>query len=65
MVSVDISVYFILGINKVQLLGRVGNIPKEFQNESRRLVAFPLATVSSFRTRNEDGTGKNRPPSSL
>ena len=51
--------FYFPGLNKVQLLGRVGNVPKEFTNSTtgKKMVAFPLVTSNSFRVRNPDGTG--------
>lgn len=45
------------GINKVQLLGRVGNFPKEFTSPTtgKKLVVFPLATNANFKTKDADG----------
>lgn len=47
------------GLNKVQLLGRVGNHPKEFTSPTtgKKLVAFALATGSTYRTKDSDGNG--------
>ena len=46
----------IVGINRVQLLGRVGVEPRVFGRESQ-LVSFPLGTSQRFKVNNEDGSG--------
>ena len=46
----------IVGVNRVQLLGRVGVEPRVFGRESQ-LVSFPLGTSQRFRVNNEDGSG--------
>ena len=49
-----------IGVNRVQLLGRVGNVPRDFTNPTsgKKLVAFPLATAISFRTKDAEGVGE-------
>jgi single-stranded DNA-binding protein len=50
----------VIGVNKVQLLGRIGNTPKEFTSPTtgKRMVAFALATSNSYKTKDGSGSGK-------
>lgn len=50
---------YVTGVNKVQLLGRVGNFPKEFTSPTtgKKLVVFALATSTNFKTKDAEGVG--------
>lgn len=50
--------FYFAGINRIQLLGRVGRTPAQFGMEPRTTVAFSLATNRAVKVTKEDGTGR-------
>ncbi len=45
----------------MELLGRVGAVPKEFNNEEsgKRLVSFPMGTDVVYRSKDDSGFGES------